>query len=90
MQAIPEVTGADAWISVRRVADFLDITPDRVRFFIRVGYLDAKKFGRSWRISQASLSAFLKKRGFFHEEDSGAAMAATHTATPDPAQPRGV
>ncbi|GEM_PF-3270865 len=91
MQAIPEVAGVDAWLTVRRVADFLDITPDRVRFYVREGYLDGRKFGNAWRISQSSLSEFLKKRGFFHEGESSAAnVIATHTTAPDPAQPRGV
>lgn len=47
-------------LTVRQVAERLEISPSRVRKLIRDGRLPATKHGRDWAIEQSSLDSFIK------------------------------
>jgi len=42
-------------ITVTAAAALLGVTPQRVRFMIKAGILEAKKWGRDWQISAESV-----------------------------------
>jgi excisionase family DNA binding protein len=53
----------EAFFQIRDVADALDVSTRSVRRWIDARLLKVHRFGRSVRISDSSLKAFLAKRG---------------------------
>jgi excisionase family DNA binding protein len=50
----------DKWYSPEEIAEMMHINVQTVRRAIRARKLAAKKFGKLWRISDASLQAYMK------------------------------
>jgi excisionase family DNA binding protein len=74
-------------LSVRQVAEFLKLTPDSIRSFIKTGKLDAVKMGKVWRIHSSALNTFLEKRGLYLKEPGADSMIGTQRTAPSTAQP---
>jgi len=49
-------------ITVTAAAALLGVTPQRVRFMIKAGKLQAKKWGRDWQIDAESVERYKKER----------------------------
>lgn len=48
------------YYTVEQVADLIDMHPKTIRRYIREGKLNARKLGKSWRISGNDLSVFVE------------------------------
>ena len=49
-------------LTVTQAAALLGVTPQRVRFMIKAGKLQAKKWGRDWQIDAESVERYKKER----------------------------
>jgi hypothetical protein len=59
---MPKHDCLDFVCSADEAAAILDVTPERVMVFCRQGRLKARKVGRDWIISTASLKEFSKTK----------------------------
>ena len=49
-------------LSIKRVADILELAPITVYRMVNAGLIPARKVGRQWRISSQMLERFTEKR----------------------------
>lgn len=52
----------DKMLTVQQVADYIQVNPETVRNWIRIGDLDALHIGGEYRISRADLDDFIQSR----------------------------
>ncbi len=52
----------DKMLTVQQVADQIQVNPETVRNWIRIGELDALDIGGEYRISRADLDDFIQRR----------------------------
>lgn len=55
--------GSDKWLTCKEVADYWQLSQNTVNRMIRRGDLEAVRFGKTWRISAASVATYERKRG---------------------------
>lgn len=55
--------GSEKWLTTREVAEHWRLSPNTVNRMIKRGELEAVRFGATWRIPEASVAAYERKRG---------------------------
>lgn len=54
-------TMAESWLTTNQAAELLKYHPDHVRRLIRAGLIKAERFGTQWKVSRASMLAYVRK-----------------------------
>ena len=49
---------AEEWITTQEAAKIIGVTRNHIRYLIRYGKLEAKKFGRAWMVSRKSAEEY--------------------------------
>jgi excisionase family DNA binding protein len=49
---------AEEWITTQEAAEIIGVTRNHIRYLIRNGKLEAKRFGRAWMVSYKSTEEY--------------------------------
>ncbi len=74
---------AEKYFSVEQISEMLHIHPKTVQRYIREGKLNARKIGKSWRVSGHDLSLFTESEKPGAEKQEARASAVIDIPVPD-------